>query len=273
MTRTSTATTGTTGTGAATRETSRPAVRRPASSVSSRGTRTAAAIVGATASQDGGRPAGGMTGAPVRASRSFAAGLNDTIARADVARRARERAARRDARAAAAKRRKAADHAILQTLEPHRFRGGEEAGRCVDHPSRWSVQFHRDTDGAWVDTGICASDLRGVIRAIRNANRAAARSERGTIAGEIGRSRSRITNTTAIVIDATQPGADANTDPDEARWWVICEPHGGLVTTPTRRQAFSAAVDPSEWCPTCQNDGTDPADTAFADAKRATVFA
>lgn len=141
--------------------------------------------------------------------------------------------------------------AFMATLEPHRFRGGEEPGRCVDHPTRWSVQISRG--GTWIDTGMCASDVNALERASRNAARAAARADRGTIAGEIGRSVSRTTGTTVVVIDATRPGADDNVPATEGRWWIICNEHGGILNVATRRLAFFHAVTPDEWCPACQD--------------------
>lgn len=171
---------------------------------------------------------------------------------------------------------------------PRSTNGGQHAGACAEHPGRRSVWKRQG--GTWIDTGLCQTDVNRIERAdraiarvaaandrqrareariarvraeraditriIRDAARVLRRTTRRThpdaIVGEVGRSRSRITRTTAIVVDANIAGADANVDPGEARWWVICDPHGGLVTTPTRRLAFSAAVDPSEWCPTCQ---------------------
>ncbi len=68
------------------------------------------------------------------------------------------------------------DAEFRDTLRPRSLSGGQKSGQCADHPRRKSVWIMRD--GRWLDTGICATDLRGLERAFRNTRKAKTRKTR-----------------------------------------------------------------------------------------------
>lgn len=48
--------------------------------------------------------------------------------------------------------------------------------------------------------------------------------------------------------------AGLESDP-ELPWSVVCEAHGGIISTQSRRFAESAAAS-TDWCPTCQEESS-----------------
>lgn len=61
--------------------------------------------------------------------------------------------------------------------------------------------------------------------------------------------RSRRTGTYVGVYNGEVAGMDTG---GGNPWSTVCEPHGGVVSHPTRAVAISHAPYPDEWCPTCQ---------------------
>lgn len=76
---------------------------------------------------------------------------------------------------------------------------------------------------------------------------------RDRYAGEIER-RWSVYGRHVVLFDARQPGADANVDPAEARWWTMCDEHGTLASHASRRLAREHLV-PAEWCEQCRRLG------------------
>lgn len=69
-------------------------------------------------------------------------------------------------------------------------------------------------------------------------------------AGLVSWRRARSTGTQVGVYHGET--ADLDTDGGENPWSTVCEPHGGVVSHPTRRLAMLHAPHPEDWCPTCQ---------------------
>jgi hypothetical protein len=62
---------------------------------------------------------------------------------------------------------------LTRVWTPVSLSGGHRAQTCVDHPNRTSISVFQN--GAWVDTGLCATDMARVERMDRMVARAAAR--------------------------------------------------------------------------------------------------
>jgi hypothetical protein len=75
-------------------------------------------------------------------------------------------------------------------------------------------------------------------------------------AGEVKRSRNRISGTLVVLIDLAKPEAEwAGSMDDGGRWLLLCDDHSSLVQTTTRQNAEYHMPDP-DWCPICS--GIDP---------------
>lgn len=68
-------------------------------------------------------------------------------------------------------------------------------------------------------------------------------------AGEVKRSRSRITGTTVVLLDTTKGGDWAG---DESRWITLCDEHNTVCEHPTRAVAESH-MPYVDWCEPCGN--------------------
>lgn len=71
-------------------------------------------------------------------------------------------------------------------------------------------------------------------------------------AGLVSWRRSRSTGTQVGVYNNAEAGLDD--DGGENPWSTVCEPHGGLVSHPTKTLALAHAPHPETWCATCQED-------------------